>query len=113
MTRQSTKLEREAIHAAVKLVSIFPSQNLAADSCGISRARLSHMVNGNYREVAITPTDLAVMQAIYAERMARGRLSKDVQKMLDQFERDLAESNRANQQLTRTARQISRMIGRL
>jgi|WetSurMetagenome_2_1015567.scaffolds.fasta_scaffold55152_3 hypothetical protein len=113
MTRLPSKMESDTHKAALKLISIFPTQNTAADACGISRARLSHMVNGNYGEVAMTTTDLAVMQVIYAERMARGKMTKEVQRMLDQFERELATANQANQALTRTARKVSRMIERL
>jgi hypothetical protein len=111
--RKPTKDERDAQHYALKLKAIFQTQNAAADVCGISRARMSHMINGNFGEVAITQTDVKVMQAIYEYRKLRGQMSEEARKLLDRLEVELAEANRANQQTARTARQVIRILAKV
>jgi len=105
-----TAQEIEAQNYAGKLVKVFITQNNAADACGISRGRMSHIVHGKFSDVSITNTDVKVMQAIYEYRIVRSHVSDEARKLMDKFEKELAESHRANQQTAATARQIVRLL---
>lgn len=113
LNRKPRKQELEAQRLALKLVSQFGGQNSAADACGISRGRMSFICKGKFQDVGITEMDVKVLQVVYQLRLSRLQASDDVRKLLDQFEKELAESNQVNRKMNATISQISRLLKRV
>ena len=113
LNRRPRKTELEAQRLALKLVAQYGGQNNAADACGISRGRMSFIVKGKFQEVGITENDLRVLQVVYQLRVSRNQVSDEVRKLLDQFERELAEANQITHKLSATSSQIARLLKKL
>lgn len=113
LNRRPRKHELEAQRLALKLVAQYGGQNNAADACGISRGRMSFIVKGKFQEVGISEIDVKVLQVVYQLRVSRNQVSDDVRKLLDQFERELAEANQITRKLSITSGQIARLLKRM
>jgi hypothetical protein len=110
--RKPTKQEREAQSLAIELKRMYGTQDAAALKCEIHKARFSHIIHGNFAEVAITELDIKAMRVIVAGRKSDVELNTETRSAMRQFEGDIAEVNRAVHKASKSATIVIRLLKR-
>lgn len=97
---------KQAQNDAIALAKLYGSLNKAAAAIGMNRGRLSWIIRGQWRNVAINEIDLVMLATGRAIREKDSKLTNEVRELAQQFQAQMAEVHNMGAALLRVLRKL-------